>query len=198
VIPGTALGIGRQPGWRWSGPRRRRRQPPTGRCARAGRTTRTSRELPTSTTARWRCAATPTPGDPPGTLAGAPQHRTSGCHRVRHLVALLADRRLPAALAGVIGLVGVGFSRVGFHHPQPSQAVSWLYALQATVSLEGKARQLSGQLTLPGERLRVACGSPGRCCSAWRCCRSAAGSNAEPRHVALQDPCPVRRDRPPS
>jgi hypothetical protein len=68
-------------------------------------------------------------GDPPGTPAGAPQHRTSGCHRVRHLVALLADRRLPAALAGVIGLVGVGFSRVGFHHPQPSQAVSWLYAL---------------------------------------------------------------------
>jgi hypothetical protein len=37
----------------------------------------------------------------------------------------------------------------------PSQVTSWLYALQATVSLEGKARQLSGQLTLPGELLRV-------------------------------------------
>jgi uncharacterized protein YjbI with pentapeptide repeats len=64
--------------------------------------------------------------------------------------------RALAALALVIGLVGVGFSRVGFHHPHPSQLVSWLYALQATVSLEGKARQLSGQLTLPGELLRVA------------------------------------------
>jgi hypothetical protein len=63
--------------------------------------------------------------------------------------------RALAALALVIGLVGVGFSRVGFHHPHPSQLVSWLYALQATVSLEGKARQLSGQLTLPGELLRV-------------------------------------------
>jgi len=63
--------------------------------------------------------------------------------------------RAMAAFAVVIGLVGVGFSQVGFHHPHPSQAVSWLYALQATVSLEGKARQLSGQLTLPGELLRV-------------------------------------------
>jgi hypothetical protein len=63
--------------------------------------------------------------------------------------------RAMAALAVVIGLVGVGFSRVGFHHPHPSQVASWLYALQATVSLEGKARQLSGQLTLPGELLRV-------------------------------------------
>jgi uncharacterized protein YjbI with pentapeptide repeats len=63
--------------------------------------------------------------------------------------------RALAALAVVIGLVGVGFSRAGFHHPHPSQVVSWLYALQATVSLEGKARQLSGQLTLPGELLRV-------------------------------------------
>ena len=63
--------------------------------------------------------------------------------------------RALAALAVVIGLVGVGFSRVGFHHPHPSQMASWLYALQATVSLEGKARQLSGQLTLPGELLRV-------------------------------------------
>ena len=63
--------------------------------------------------------------------------------------------RALAALAMVIGLVGVGFSRVGFHHPHPSQVASWLYALQATVSLEGKARQLSGQLTLPGELLRV-------------------------------------------
>jgi uncharacterized protein YjbI with pentapeptide repeats len=63
--------------------------------------------------------------------------------------------RALAALAVVIGLVGLGFSRVGFHHPHPSQIASWLYALQATVSLEGKARQLSGQLTLPGELLRV-------------------------------------------
>jgi hypothetical protein len=63
--------------------------------------------------------------------------------------------RALAALTVMIGLVGVGFSRVGFHHPHPSQAASWLYALQATVSLEGKARQLSGQLTLPGELLRV-------------------------------------------
>jgi hypothetical protein len=63
--------------------------------------------------------------------------------------------RALAALAVVIGLVGVGFSRVGFHHPHPSQLASWLYALQATVSLEGKAPQLSGQLTLPGELLRV-------------------------------------------
>ncbi len=63
--------------------------------------------------------------------------------------------RALAAVAVVIGLFGVGFSRVGFHHPHPSQAVSWLYALQATVSLEGKAHQLSGQLTLPGELLRV-------------------------------------------
>lgn len=63
--------------------------------------------------------------------------------------------RALAALVVVIGLVGVGFSRVGFHHPHPSQVVSWLYALQATVSLEGKAPQLSGQLTLPGELLRV-------------------------------------------
>ena len=63
--------------------------------------------------------------------------------------------RTLAALAVVIGLVGIGFSRVGFHHPHPSQVASWLYALQATVSLEGKARQLSGQLTLPGELLRV-------------------------------------------
>jgi hypothetical protein len=68
--------------------------------------------------------------------------------------ALRAWRAL-AALVVVIGLVGVGFSRVGFHHPHPSLTVSWLYALQATVSLEGKARQLSGQLTLPGELLRV-------------------------------------------
>ena len=68
--------------------------------------------------------------------------------------ALRAWRAL-AALAVVIGLVGVGFSRIGFHHPHPSQLVSWLYALQASVSLEGKARQLSGQLTLPGELLRV-------------------------------------------
>jgi uncharacterized protein YjbI with pentapeptide repeats len=63
--------------------------------------------------------------------------------------------RALAALALVVGLAGVGFSRVGFHHPHPSQVASWLYALQATVSLEGKARQLSGQLTLPGELLRV-------------------------------------------
>jgi len=63
--------------------------------------------------------------------------------------------RAMAALAVVIGLVGVGFSRVGFDHPHPSQVASWLYALQAAVSLEGKARQLSGQLTLPGELLRV-------------------------------------------
>jgi uncharacterized protein YjbI with pentapeptide repeats len=63
--------------------------------------------------------------------------------------------RALAALAVVIGLAGVGLSRVGFHHPHPSQLVSWLYALQTTVSLEGKARQLSGQLTLPGEVLRV-------------------------------------------
>jgi uncharacterized protein YjbI with pentapeptide repeats len=63
--------------------------------------------------------------------------------------------RAMVALAVVIGLVGVGFSRVGFHHPHPSQVASWLYALQAAVSLEGKARQLSGQLTLPGELLRV-------------------------------------------
>jgi len=63
--------------------------------------------------------------------------------------------RALAALVVVIGLVGVGFSRVGFHHPHPSQVASWLYALQATVSLEGKAQQLSGQLTLPGELLRV-------------------------------------------
>ncbi|HEX8862155.1 MAG TPA: pentapeptide repeat-containing protein [Actinomycetes bacterium] len=68
--------------------------------------------------------------------------------------ALRAWRAL-AALALVIGLDGIGFSRIGFHHPHPSQAVTWLYALQATVSLEGKARQLSGQLTLPGELLRV-------------------------------------------
>jgi len=68
--------------------------------------------------------------------------------------ALRAWRAL-AALAVVIGLVGVGFSRIGFHHPHPSQLVSWLDALQASVSLEGKARQLSGQLTLPGELLRV-------------------------------------------
>jgi uncharacterized protein YjbI with pentapeptide repeats len=63
--------------------------------------------------------------------------------------------RALAAFAVVIGLVGVGLSRVGFHHPHPALAVSWLYALQAAVSLEGKARQLSGQLTLPGELLRV-------------------------------------------
>jgi uncharacterized protein YjbI with pentapeptide repeats len=63
--------------------------------------------------------------------------------------------RALAAFGVVIGLVGVGFSRVGFHHPHPALGVSWLYALQATVSLEGKARQLSGQLTLPGELLRV-------------------------------------------
>jgi hypothetical protein len=55
----------------------------------------------------------------------------------------------------MIGLVGVGFSRAGFHHPHPSQVASWLYTLQATVSLEGKARQLSRQLTSPGEPLRV-------------------------------------------
>ena len=63
--------------------------------------------------------------------------------------------RAMAALAVVIGLVGIGFSRVGFHHSHPSQVASWLYAVQAAVSLEGKARQLSGQLTLPGELLRV-------------------------------------------
>jgi hypothetical protein len=63
--------------------------------------------------------------------------------------------RALAAFGVVIGLVGVGLSRVGFHHPHPALGVSWLYALQATVSLEGKARQLSGQLTLPGELLRV-------------------------------------------
>jgi hypothetical protein len=63
--------------------------------------------------------------------------------------------RAITALVVVIGLAGVGFSRVGFHHPHPSQLLSWLYALQATVSVEGKARQLSGQLTLPGELLRV-------------------------------------------
>jgi Pentapeptide repeats (9 copies) len=64
--------------------------------------------------------------------------------------------RALAALAVVVGIAGVGLSRVGFHHPHPSQLVSWLYALQATISLEGKARQLTGQLTLPGELLRVA------------------------------------------
>jgi uncharacterized protein YjbI with pentapeptide repeats len=63
--------------------------------------------------------------------------------------------RAIAALAVVIGIAGVGFSRVGFHHPHPSQVAGWLYALQAAVSLESKARQLSGQLTLPGELLRV-------------------------------------------
>src|SRR6266540_2889581 len=63
--------------------------------------------------------------------------------------------RALTALALVIGLVGVAFSQVGFHRPHPSLAVGWLYALQATVSLEGKARQLSGQLTLPGGLLRV-------------------------------------------
>ncbi len=68
--------------------------------------------------------------------------------------ALRAWRAL-AALAVVIALVGASFSRVGFHHPHPSLAASWLYALQSTVSLEGRARQLSGQLTLPGELLRV-------------------------------------------
>jgi hypothetical protein len=63
--------------------------------------------------------------------------------------------RAMAALAVVIGLFGIGFSQVGFDHPHPSLVASWLYALQAAVSLEGKARQLSGQLTLPGELLRV-------------------------------------------
>jgi hypothetical protein len=63
--------------------------------------------------------------------------------------------RALATLTVTIALVGVWFSRVGFHNPRPSLAASWLYALQATVSLEGKARQLSGQLTLPGELLRV-------------------------------------------
>jgi uncharacterized protein YjbI with pentapeptide repeats len=63
--------------------------------------------------------------------------------------------RALVALTVTIGLVGVGFSQVGFHHPHPSLLVNWLYALQATVSLEGKARQLTGQLTLPGELLRV-------------------------------------------
>jgi uncharacterized protein YjbI with pentapeptide repeats len=63
--------------------------------------------------------------------------------------------RALATLTLVVALVGVWFSRVGFQDPRPSLAVSWLYALQATVSLEGKARQLSGQLTLPGELLRV-------------------------------------------
>jgi hypothetical protein len=63
--------------------------------------------------------------------------------------------RALAAFAIVIALIGVGFSHVGFRHPHPSQLASWLYALQATVSLEGKARQLSGQLTLPGELLRI-------------------------------------------
>jgi hypothetical protein len=63
--------------------------------------------------------------------------------------------RALAALVVVIGLAGIGFSQLGFHHPHPSQMASWLYALQATVSLEAKARQLTGQLTLPGELLRV-------------------------------------------
>jgi hypothetical protein len=72
--------------------------------------------------------------------------------------------RALAALAVIIGLVGVGFSRFGFQHPRSSQVASWLYALQATMSLEGKAHQLSGQLTLPGELLRVGCASPVRCC----------------------------------
>jgi uncharacterized protein YjbI with pentapeptide repeats len=63
--------------------------------------------------------------------------------------------RALATLTVVIALAGVWFSRVGFHDPRPSFAVSWLFALQATVSLEGRARQLSGLLTLPGELLRV-------------------------------------------
>jgi uncharacterized protein YjbI with pentapeptide repeats len=63
--------------------------------------------------------------------------------------------RALATLTIVIALAGVWFSQVGFNPPRPSLAVSWLYALQATISLEGRARQLSGQLTLPGELLRV-------------------------------------------
>jgi hypothetical protein len=63
--------------------------------------------------------------------------------------------RALAALAVVIALAGVAFSEFGFHHPHPSLTVSWLYAWQATISLEGKAPQLTGLLTLPGEMVRV-------------------------------------------
>lgn len=63
--------------------------------------------------------------------------------------------RALATLTSLIGLIGVGFSRMGFHHPRPSLPIGWLYALQATVSLEGRAQQLSGQLTIPGELLWV-------------------------------------------
>jgi hypothetical protein len=88
----------------------------------------------------------------------------------------------------VIGLVGVGFSRVGFHHPHPSQVASWLYALQATVSLEGKARQLSGQLTLPGELLRVGLRFTGPVLLALAVLSIRGRVNGEARPVVLRDP----------
>ena len=97
--------------------------------------------------------------------------------------------RAMAALAVVIGLAGVGFSRVGFHHPHPSQLASWLYALQATVSLEGKPRQLSGSSS-SRRILRVGLRFTGPCCSAWLCYRSADGSNAK-ADLRSPRPCPT-------
>lgn len=68
---------------------------------------------------------------------------------------LRASRAL-ATLALVVTGSAVALQAVGFQRPLPTFWASLLYAVQSTVSLEGKARQLSGQLTLPGDLLRTA------------------------------------------
>ena len=68
---------------------------------------------------------------------------------------LRASRAL-ATLALVVTGFAVALQAVGYHRPAPTFWASLLYAVQSTVSLEGRARQLSGQLTLPGELLRTA------------------------------------------
>jgi uncharacterized protein YjbI with pentapeptide repeats len=68
--------------------------------------------------------------------------------------ALRASRAL-ATLAAVLAVLAVGFWQVGFGQHHPSYWASLVYAGLATLSLEGKAKVLADQLTLPGELLRI-------------------------------------------
>ena len=111
----------------------------TGRCARAARTPRTSLAPPTSTTARWRCAAAPG-------LAATGQSGAASRGRVERAILTaywlvsgygLRAWRAVAWLAVVTALLALAFHLVGFAvPPRPvSYWTSLLYAFRATLSL---------------------------------------------------------------
>ena len=100
-----------------------------------------SRAPPTSTTARWRCAARPLSDSNPGCQSGATSrgHVERGILTAYWLVSGYGLRawRAVAGLAVVTALLAVAFHLVGFSvPPRPvSYWTSLLYAFRATLSL---------------------------------------------------------------